>query len=182
MRPSLTYGSTVWAPLEGLLQPAGRSWIGEPLEQAQQRCLQTVTGVYKATSRKVLEQEAAVPPLRAHIARLQLQARARLEASGTHQETATACDQIRRHLAPRRGHHRTAGTTPGKTRHQWAKDILWRQQQWMEDTTTGLGLPPWSDNPHQGPAQPSRHHPTPTPPQTLWVAYQLAEQWCWDCW
>ena len=59
--------------------------------------------------------------------------------------------------------------------------VLWRQQQQREDSTTGLGLPPWSDNPQQGPTQhPTGHHSTP--PQTLWHAYQLAEQWCWDRW
>ena len=62
VRPSLTYGSTVWAPLEGTLRPANRQWIGEPLERVQQRCLRTVTGAFKATSRQALEKEAAVPP------------------------------------------------------------------------------------------------------------------------
>ena len=52
---------------------------------------------------------------------------------------------------------------------------LWRQQRHMEDISSNLGLPPWSDNPHPGPA------PAPAP-QTLWQAYQLAEQWCWDRW
>ena len=47
----------------------------------------------------------------------------------------------------------------------------------MEDISNNLGLPPWSNNPRPGPA------PTPTPaPQTIWQAYQLAEQWCWDRW
>ena len=52
----------------------------------------------------------------------------------------------------------------------------------MEDISSNLGLPPWSDNPRASPAPapaPPYSHPTP---QTLWQAYQLAEQWCWDCW
>ena len=50
----------------------------------------------------------------------------------------------------------------------------------MDDTSTALGLTPWLENP--------RPHPRPTPyphlspPQSLWQAYQLAEQWCWDRW
>ena len=51
----------------------------------------------------------------------------------------------------------------------------------MEDTTTGLGPPPWSDNPCQGPAHAPTSHRL-TPPQTLWLAYQLAEQRCRDRW
>ena len=144
----------------------------------QQRCLRTVTGAFKATSRQTLEHEAAVPPLRAHIARLQLQARARLAASGSPQEINIACRRLRGQLAPQRGPRRTPGPTPGNMKHEWARDILWRQQQRMEDISSNLGLPPWSDHPHRESAQdPMNSRP---PPQTLWQAYQLAEQWCWD--
>ena len=118
-RPCITYGVTIWAPLEGTLKPAGWRWIGEPLEELQQQCLRSITGAFKATSRPVLEKETAVPPpppppppLCAHIARLQLQARARLEASGARQEIDEACDRVRRQLAPQRGWHRHTTTYP----------------------------------------------------------------------
>ena len=72
-----------------------RHWIEELLERVQQRCPRTVTGVFKATSRSFLEKEAAVAPLRAHIAHLQLQTQARLEVSGARREISEACDRIR---------------------------------------------------------------------------------------
>ena len=155
VRPCLTYGATIWAPLEGTLRPAKHQWIGEPLERIQQKCLRTVTGAFKATSRRFLEKEAAIPPLRAHIAHLQLQSRARLEASGARQEADRACRRLRSHLAPHHGPRRPAGSTPGKERHVWAKNILWHQQQHMEDISSNLGLPPWSDNPPQNTVTPT---------------------------
>ena len=141
VRPVITYGATVWAPLEGLLRPAHRHWIGDALERQQQRCLRSVTGGFKATSRRQLESEAVVPPLRAHIARLQLQARARMEASGVQAEVREACDRLRRHLTPRRGRRRRAGTSPGQARRLWAKSILWPGRV-LEATTGHLGTPP----------------------------------------
>ena len=65
----------------------------------------------------------------------------------------------------------------GKQKHDWAKKILWQQQHRMEPIATHLGLPPWSDNPCPAPTYPSDSHP---PTRSLWQAYQLAEQWCWD--
>ena len=103
VRPVITYGVTVWSPLDSLLRPAHRRWIGDALEQQQQRCLRSVTGGFRATSRKQLENEAAVPPLRAHMARLQLQARARMEASGVRTEIQEACERLKRQLARRPG-------------------------------------------------------------------------------
>ena len=53
----------------------------------------------------------------------------------------------------------------------------------MEDTSSNLGPPPpppppGSDGPRPGPIPaPANNRPTP---QTLWQAYQLAKQWCWD--
>ena len=68
VRPVITYGVTIWTPLDSLLRPAHQHWIGDTLEHQQQRCLCTVTSGFKATSRRQLEGEAAVPPLRVHIA------------------------------------------------------------------------------------------------------------------
>ena len=34
----------------------------------------------------------------------------------------------------------------------------------------------------RGRTTPTQPRPRPHPPQTLWQAYQLAEQWCWDRW
>ena len=50
----------------------------------------------------------------------------------------------------------------------------------MKDISSNLGLPPWLDNPRPGPAPPPTNNRPP--PQSLWQAYQLAEQWCWDRW
>ena len=199
VRPCLTYGATIWAPLEGTLRPAKRQWIGEPLERIRQQCLRAVTGAFKATPRQTRETEAAIPPLRAHIARLQLQSRARLEASGARQEIDRACRRLRSHLAPHHGPHRPAGPTPGKARRTWARNLLWRRQQRMEDISSNLGLPPWSDNPHPDPPPPhsrsggptnwlsngagtggrkwkeAHPHPTETPPRTPGEAGNLTK-------
>ncbi|KAI9749063.1 MAG: hypothetical protein M1815_002769 [Lichina confinis] len=100
--------------MEGLLRPAHRHWIGNALERQQQRCLRTVTGGFKATSRRQLESEAAVPPLRAHMARWQLQARTRMEASGVRAEIREACDRLRRQLAQWLGRHHHAHISPAQ--------------------------------------------------------------------
>ena len=165
VRPAITYGVTIWAPTEGLLQPAHRCWIGDALECQQQGCLRTVTGSYKATSQQQLEAEAAVPPLRAHITCLQLQACARMEASGVQAEIQEACARIQCQLALRRGHQCRPGTTPGQNCQQWAKTILWPRRT-MEDLTARLGIPLWSD----GPPPPPRHHHAEHPPSTVSLA------------
>ena len=102
-----------------------------------------------------------------------------MEASGARQEIGTACRRLQGQLKPQRGPRRTPGPTPGKQKHDWAKKILWQQQHRMESIATNLGLPPWLDNPCPAFA----HSPDSRPPaQSLWQAYQLAEQWCWDRW
>ena len=49
----------------------------------------------------------------------------------------------------------------------------------MESIATNLGLPPWSDTPRATSVNPPDSR---LPAQSLWQAYQLAEQWCWDRW
>ena len=49
----------------------------------------------------------------------------------------------------------------------------------MEDLTARLGIPLWSDRPPPPPAITTLNTPLP---QSVWQAYQLAEQWCWECW
>ena len=96
VHPVLTYGVTVWTSLEGLLWPTHQHWIGDTLERQQQHCLHSVTRGFRVTSWKQLESEAAVPPLRTHMAQLQLQAHTRMEASGVRVEIQEACSRIRR--------------------------------------------------------------------------------------
>ena len=175
VRPVITYGVTVWTLLDGLLRPAHRHWIGDVLERQQHRCLRAVTSGFRATSRKQLESEAAVPPLRAHMARLQLQARARMEASGVQAEIQEACERLKRQLAQRPGRRRRAYISPGQARHRWAKSILWPQRA-LECTKGCLGLPPWADS------HPAATPPPGTPPRTVWQARLLSEQWCWERW
>ena len=49
----------------------------------------------------------------------------------------------------------------------------------MEDSTARLGIPPWSDGPPPPPAVTTPNTPLP---RSVWQAYQLAEQWCWERW
>ena len=169
----LTYGATVWTPLDGLLRPAHRHWISDALEQQQQRCLRSVTSGFRATSQKQLESEAAVPPLRAHMAQLQLQARAQMEASRVQAEIQEACEQLKRQLAQHPGRRCRAYISPGQARHRWAKSILWPQRA-LESTKGCISLPPWADSP------PAATPPPGTPPRTVWQAHLLSEQWCWE--
>ena len=123
-----------------------------------------ITGGLKATSRRQLESEAAVPPLRAHTARLQLQARTRMEASGVQTEIRDACDRLKRQLAQRPGRRRRTHVSPGQARHRWAKSILWPQRA-LESTKGCLGLPPWADR-HPSVTPPPGAPPPPPPPPT----------------
>ena len=175
VRPCLTYGVTIWAPLQGTLQRAKQQWIREPLERVQQQCLCAITRAFKATNRQVLEKEAAIPLLRAHIARLQLQSRARLEASGARQEIDWACHRLRSHLTP----HRSPPPTCQLHTRQRAT-CLGQRYPMAATTMHGRHLQQPRPSPMVGQPLPRpRPHPTP---QSLWQAYQLAEQWCWDCW
>ena len=125
VRPAITYRATIWAPTEGLLWPAHRCWIGDTLEHQQQGCLQTVTSGFKVTSQQQLEAKVAVPPLCTHITCLQLQACARMEASGVQAKIQEACTRIQCQLALRQGCRHHPGITPGQHCLQWAKTILW---------------------------------------------------------
>ena len=97
--PVITYRATVWSPLDSLLRPVHQHWIGDTLDQQQQHCLQSVTGGFRTTSQKQLESKATVPPLWAHMAQLQLQVCARMEASGVWTEIQEACKQLKCQLA-----------------------------------------------------------------------------------
>ena len=49
----------------------------------------------------------------------------------------------------------------------------------MEDSTARLGIPLWSDGPPPPPTITTLNTPLP---RSVWQAYQLAEQWCWERW
>ena len=110
----ITYRVMVWTLLDSLLRPAHQHWIGDALEQQQQHYLQSVTGGFRATSQKQLESEVAVPPLQAHMAQLQLQACAWMEASGVQAEIQEACKQLKRQLAQCPGQHCQAYISTGQ--------------------------------------------------------------------
>ena len=98
---AITYRVMIWAPTEGLLWLAHCCWIGDTLEHQQQGCLRTVTSGFKVTSQQQLEAEVAVPPFCTHIACLQLQVCAWMEASGVQAEIQEACARIQCQLALR---------------------------------------------------------------------------------
>ncbi|KAI0994032.1 hypothetical protein K3495_g14152 [Podosphaera aphanis] len=61
VRPALTYGSPVWAETGTTGEIPQR--IVKPLQSIQRKYLQTITGAYKSTSTRVLEQETSILPM-----------------------------------------------------------------------------------------------------------------------
>jgi len=172
VRPAMTYGAVIWAT-PGDLPPSRRTWAGSPLDTQQNRCLRIVSGAYRATGLQALERETATPPLRVHVEQLQLQARARLEASGARQEVEAACARIRRRLQPKRGRRRPPiRDTPGQRKHSWARATLWPDAP-LENTTTHLGQAPWK-----------ALAPPAAPPCTYTITktYQNAQKWATNRW
>ncbi len=65
VRPAITTGCpTWWAPLSTIFFRKG---VGEELHEAENRCLRTVSGAYKATPIQSLQAEVGVSPLPFHI-------------------------------------------------------------------------------------------------------------------
>lgn len=65
VRPSITYGSQIWAQ-EGQKGKIPERVV-QPLRKIQNRCLRTITGAYKSTSQKALEHETATLPMEIYL-------------------------------------------------------------------------------------------------------------------
>jgi hypothetical protein len=65
VRPTMTYGSSVWAIGESGKGPP-KSLL-KPLQKVQTACLRSITGGYKRTATALLEKEANIPPLQLYV-------------------------------------------------------------------------------------------------------------------
>src|SRR6266571_5671821 len=65
VRPTMTYGSSIWAIGETGKGPP-KSLL-KPLQKVQTACLWSITGGYKQTATALLKKEANIPPLQLYI-------------------------------------------------------------------------------------------------------------------
>ncbi|KAI0997728.1 hypothetical protein K3495_g10462 [Podosphaera aphanis] len=65
VRPTLTYGSPIWAQAGPKGQIPNR--IISPLRSTQRRCLKLITGAYKSTSNRMLEHETSTLPIEIYL-------------------------------------------------------------------------------------------------------------------
>jgi hypothetical protein len=75
----LAYGCPVWFSLRD--ERANRNRLIYPLQTVQNKCLRTITGVYKTTNVQALEHEASVPPLDLYLEMLGINHVRRIEGS-----------------------------------------------------------------------------------------------------
>ena len=61
VRPAITYGSTVWHDISSL--PKTSKKIQKKLAVAQNKCLRTVAGAFKAVSISIFEKETHMMPI-----------------------------------------------------------------------------------------------------------------------
>src|SRR5438876_305511 len=99
IRPALAYGAAVWhtpSPIgEGVRQvrsPAVK------LEKIQNKCLRTVTEVYRATPVAVLETEAYTPPLKVYLDSKVAGFRRHHQDSGMEEVVTKTCRKIHQQL------------------------------------------------------------------------------------
>jgi hypothetical protein len=120
--PAALHGAAVWGPnlIEGKRWP--KTWKGGKIDQEHFRAARLITGAYRATRRADALYEAALPPIRALIAKAKLSHQARLEESGTQLLIDAAKNKIRRWAAggPQADRRRRCKPTPGEERRAWA--------------------------------------------------------------
>ena len=125
VRPAVTYGAGTW------FSP-NKERLGQ-MEKIQSAGLRTVTGGFKATPKKRLENEAFMVPINLHLESLTIATQQRLEETGRWAQIRTACEKIANRLR-NRGRGRPRGPlapTPGQSRKAWVDQTL------REHTTRG---------------------------------------------
>lgn len=129
IRPAIAYGAPIWHTPGNAKQ--GLKGHIKKLQTVQNKCLQIISGAYKATPTLNLEVETFVPPLDLHLNGLVAGHRQRLASSGQLQVIETACRAIRGKLRERR--RRPPRPTPGQAKSRWAA-------RWLEEGHTPEGV------------------------------------------
>jgi hypothetical protein len=106
VRPAITFGASVWYTPQGI--ETARKVIDRKLEILQNRSLRTILGAYRAVSTRVLEKEAAIPPISIVLAAQTANATKRILTGAAAQTIKNACAIIRnRSLRRTNGRHET---------------------------------------------------------------------------
>ena len=119
VRPSITYGASIWYTPQEL--KTSRKYVDRKLETLQNKSLRRILGAYRAVGSRILEREAAIPPistvLTAHVANA---AKRRLTGNGS-ATIRNACEKIR-NRAPTRARNRKQ--TPATQISAWLRKIV----------------------------------------------------------
>lgn len=125
IRPALTFGAPVWYDPEG--SKDHRKGILKRMEKIQNKCLRIVTGAYRATNTKVVENEARVLPIETYMEGQIINAH-REDRPKIDSVITNACRNIRNKLRGRRGRTKTLGITPRQAKIEWARKVT---QEWI---------------------------------------------------
>lgn len=115
VQPAISYAAASWHTPRGLRE-AKQTQVKQ-LSVVQNACLRQVTGGYRATSVRVLEAEAGVPPLQITLDQAVLRNQA---LRGIHPVTKKSNAHMRRKLRPRRGRRPMVLETTAEEKEQWA--------------------------------------------------------------
>ena len=119
IRPTITYGSKIWATGEGGRPPPAS--LLQPLTKLQNRCLRRVTGAYKRAPARALEKDAAIEPLPLYIQSSAMRSALRSETHAAVQFTKQTCDKLWDRHQPRWGHRLRHSPTPTENLLEQAK-------------------------------------------------------------
>jgi len=93
VRPAITFSASVWYTPQGI--ETARKTIDRKLETLQNKSLRTVLGAYRAVNTRILEKEAAIPPISVVLAAQIANATKRVLTGAAAQTIKKACATIR---------------------------------------------------------------------------------------
>jgi hypothetical protein len=102
VRPAITFGASIWYTPQGI-ETACKA-TDRKLETLQNRSLRTVLGAYRAVSTRILEKEAAIPPISIVLAAQTANATKRILTGAAAQTIKNACATIRNRSLRRTNH------------------------------------------------------------------------------
>ena len=117
--PAMSYGATIWYTSREIKMKGLE--LAVKLTTLQNKCLQSITGAYKATNTKVLEAEAGVIPLDIHLDQIILRAR---DNQRCKKVIYQAKEKIHHKLKGKRGRRSQPKNTPIGIKDAWAKSIM----------------------------------------------------------
>jgi hypothetical protein len=119
VRPALAYGAAIWhTSIKDPNKKAKAKGLAAKLQPIQNKCLQIVTGAYRATPTQTLETEAYVPPIDLYLDSWLTAFQNRLTNSGVGQLIEKACRTIQNRIRNRREHKKAQETSIGEQRQQ----------------------------------------------------------------